>query len=333
MQRVSEHEKAALRQGLLANVGALVAELFLHKPITETSHELRIGNRGGLCVDKRSGQWFDHETGEGGDLLALIQYATGCGFPEAIAFAKRWGGNTSNTRTCVREAVPPVIRTTTDEERQRLTREAALRLWQVQTRSIEGIDNPVALYLRQRGIVRDVWPSDMRFHPSLAHPIAGKRHPSMVCAFRDVSGDVQAIHRTFLTHHGHKLSGEGINAKLNLGSPKGCAIRLAPATDKVALCEGIEDALTVTQETGLPCWAVGNAAGLFGVVLPDSIREVIICADADDAGMKAAQKAMDRFLQQGRTVRLATPPHGFKDFNEAITTKEKGRLHAPLSHI
>ena len=35
-------------------------------------HDLRFGNRGSLAVDTKKGVWHDHETGEGGGVLALI---------------------------------------------------------------------------------------------------------------------------------------------------------------------------------------------------------------------------------------------------------------------
>ena len=317
MPCLSMAEKAALRQSLLKNVGALVAELMPSKPIRESAHELRVGNRGSISIDRRSGLWFAHDGGEGGDLFAFIQYATGCSFPEAIVFAKSWAGTASTRRNS-----PPPITRTTDEARAKLSHEAALRLWKHGTRPMDESANPVSAYLNRRSIVRDVWPADLRYHPNLHHFATGKYHPAMVCAFRDMAGEVQAIHRTYLTHDGNKLCGEGINAKLNLASPKGCAIRLAPATDKVALCEGIEDALTIIQETDWPCWAVGNAAGLYGVVLPDAIREVMICADADDVGIRAAQKAAERFMRQNRKATIAKP-YGAKDFNEMMMRQKR----------
>ncbi len=57
--------------------------------------------------------------------------------------------------------------------------------------------------------------------------------------------------------------------------------------------------------------------GLKAVMVPDNVREVVILADGDDAGESAAQEAAERFLTQGREVRIARPPTG-KDFNDLL---------------
>ncbi len=181
--------------------------------------------------------------------------------------------------------------------------------------------HPVKLYLASRCLYPDPWPDDLCYHPKLRHFETGKCHPSMVVPYRDETGEVKAVHRTYLTMKGTKLERVS-SAKLNLGSPKGCAIRLAPATTRVALTEGIEDALTVTQLYYWPCWAVGNVAGLTSVILPDAITEVMICADADEAGLRAADKAAERFVKQGRKVDIITPD-GAKDFNEMLMKQKK----------
>jgi putative DNA primase/helicase len=163
---------------------------------------------------------------------------------------------------------------------------------------------------------------DLRFHASLYHSVTKQQHPAMVAAFRDVQGVVQAVHRTYLTPDGRKLSGEGIEAKKMLGSSSGCAIRLAPVSDKVALTEGIENALSVMQLYGWPCWATGSASNLAAVILPDAIREVIICADNEPTGIAAAREAARRFIAEGRQAQIVIPPDGCKDFNDYLNIKK-----------
>ena len=69
------------------------------------------------------------------------------------------------------------------------------------------------------------------------------------------------------------------------------------------------------QATGLPTWATLGTAGLKGVVLPDTVQEIIIAADSDPAGQKAALAAAERLTREGHKVRIATPPQHHKDFN------------------
>jgi phage/plasmid primase-like uncharacterized protein len=87
--------------------------------------------------------------------------------------------------------------------------------------------------------------------------------------------------------------------------------------ERLALAEGIETALSVTQATGLPAWSALSAVGLRAVELPPEVREVTICADGDDAGGNAANAAARRFAGEGRKVRIAQAPSG-EDFNDLL---------------
>ena len=56
---------------------------------------------------------------------------------------------------------------------------------------------------------------------------------------------------------------------------------------------------------------------LRAVELPDAVREVIIAADNDEPGEKAALDAAQRFLAEGRRVKIARPSKG-SDFNDLL---------------
>ena len=67
------------------------------------------------------------------------------------------------------------------------------------------------------------------------------------------------LHRTYL-QDGKKALGQASKKVLSTGV-NGAAIRLFPATDELAVTEGIETALAVHLSTGKPAWAaysVGN---------------------------------------------------------------------------
>lgn len=171
-------------------------------------------------------------------------------------------------------------------------------------------------YLYSRAIPLNHWPEDMRYHPRVSNHTTGKRHPAMVCAVRDFGGEVTALHITYLTPDGHKISGEGVKPKLFMGSVKGGAIRLAKATDRLALAEGVETALSVAKLTGWPCWAVGSASNIPD--LPEGIGEVLLAADSDVAGARWAYKAAEQYTREGRAAKIITPPDGAKDFNDYL---------------
>ena len=73
-----------------------------------------------------------------------------------------------------------------------------------------------------------------------------------------------------------------------VGSPSGLPIVIAPPNDLLGLAvtEGVEDALSVHQATGLGAWAAGAAAFMpkLADAVPDWIDCVTVFADANQAG-------------------------------------------------
>jgi len=196
------------------------------------------------------------------------------------------------------------------DESERTT--AALRLWRS---AIPAADTPAEIYLHSRGISLAVPPS-VRFRPRLQHPNGGTWAGMVSLVTRGSDGEPLAIHRTFLAHGG---AGKApvTPQKMMLGPCRSGAVRLATATGKLMVGEGIETCLAVMQATGLPAWAALSTSGLRTLELPAEIREVIILADGDDPGEAAALDAARRWRREGRTVRIAHPPSGM-DFNDVL---------------
>ena len=65
-----------------------IAEVVWGKPSRQTSDELRYGSHGSKCVDRKNKVWFDHETGEGGGVITLIQQKVGME-PGAVRISSR----------------------------------------------------------------------------------------------------------------------------------------------------------------------------------------------------------------------------------------------------
>jgi hypothetical protein len=176
---------------------------------------------------------------------------------------------------------------------------------------------PVEDYLASRNLYLPET-SDLRFHPGLKHP-SGGIWPCMVARVTS-SGSAAAmgIHRTFLAK-GSAGKAPVARAKMMLGPCSGGVVRLKDAHDLVMIGEGIETCLAAMQATGLPAWAALSASGLPALVLPKSVRKVIILADADAPGEKAARAAAIKWAAEKREVRIARPPQG-KDFNDMLLT-------------
>jgi putative DNA primase/helicase len=181
------------------------------------------------------------------------------------------------------------------------------------------VGTPVETYLRHRGIDIDI-PPTLRFAANAAHKPSGRCFPTMIAAVT-VWPERQpcAVHRTFLDE-----SGKGKAAvepqRMTLGPCRGGAVRLAEATERLMVGEGIETCLSAMQAKGLPAWVALSTGGLQTMKLPPEVREVIILADGDDPGEKAAQAAARRFLADQRRVRIARPPNGM-DFNDMLTVR------------
>jgi hypothetical protein len=96
----------------------------------------------------------------------------------------------------------------------------------------------------------------------------------------------------------------------SLGPIGGGAVRLAPAADTMIIGEGIETCLASMQATLIPAWAALSTSGLMGLILPSITRNVIVLADNDLSGaaQHAAMTAAQRWLAEGRSVRIAMPP-------------------------
>ncbi len=189
--------------------------------------------------------------------------------------------------------------------------EAALEIW--------GSSQPapgtiVETYLRARGYFGPI--------PISLHYVKGKHrsdqksHPIMLAAAM-LPGDppeIVGVHRTFLLEDG---SGKALltPAKMSVGNLRGAGVPLAKLGPKVAVSEGIETGLSVQQATGIPTYAALSTAGMKALLLPTVVCEVVIAADPDDVGMKAAKAAARRWHAEGRIVRIAKPP-GKLDFND-----------------
>jgi hypothetical protein len=147
-------------------------------------------------------------------------------------------------------------------------------------------------YLRSERVISCPLPATLRFLPG-----DHRYPPAMIAAFAlpyefepgklSVNfNDIAAVHLTKLTRDGRKHPDQP--NKIMLGSARGLPTVLAPMNDLLglAICEGIEDALSVHQATGLGAWAAGSASRLpaLAEAVPDWTDAVTIFADGDATG-------------------------------------------------
>ena len=237
--------------------------------------------------------------GAEGDLLDFLMRLHGIGLLDALAMVD--GG-----------AFPTVVTAPTPSNETHRGHEATA-IWDAASRAAGTV---VESYLRSRALTLPIPPS-IRF----ANIPLGTRPamPALVAAVSTLSGAVEGIQRTYLKRDGAgKAALPGGKAKFSLGRVRGGAIRLADPAAELIVTEGLEDGLTLLQELGKPVWVAAGAGMMPAMELPDTVTSVIIGADADGAGERAAQTAADAFSLQGRSVRIIRPLAPYKDFNEEL---------------
>jgi hypothetical protein len=336
---------------LAANVLSLVQHIF--PAGKRADHEWEVGSLRGEpgqslkvhLVGAKAGIWMDFASGEGGDALELVSKSICRGDKkEAILWAKSFLGLGGSNPERLKEARKQAERREEIDadavaERE-AKRKAACNIFLSQGAGIIG--TPVEIYLQGRGIDLSKLPfplGSLRYHPALWNVEAQRKLPAMLAAITGPDGELCAVHRTYLEVQGKLVTKARLkNPKMTLGFYKGGCIRLwagvspdgkkglplnqAPAPVEIDITEGIEDGLTVA--TSLPSSRVLVAVSLGNLgamLLPEAVTALVIWAQNDKPGSPAEialRKAVERFQDQGRKVRLARPPAGIKDINDFI---------------
>jgi putative DNA primase/helicase len=193
-------------------------------------------------------------------------------------------------------------------------RKAALALWEAAL-PIQG--SAAAHYLATRSLpVPDG--TALRFLANARHA-SGAYALCLLALAVDGTGQGRAVHRTFLA------AGGAGKAKLDpprmtLGPVGGAVVRLChwQEGEPLVIGEGIETSLSAGVLEGLPAWAALSAGNMAAVPLPAGLRSLVIAADNDAPGQRAADAAARAFAAQGLTVRMLTPATPGHDFNDLL---------------
>jgi len=190
--------------------------------------------------------------------------------------------------------------------------DAALAIWR--SAQLSG-GTLVDTYLKARGLHQPKFPT-LRFHPGLKHQSGGLWPTMVALVTRGPDNIPLGIHRTYLARDGNGKAPVDPQ-KMMLGPCSGGAVRLADHGGLLMVGEGIETCLSAIQATGNPAWAALSTSGLQALRLPKEIRDVIVLADGDEPGEAAARNCAERWVREGRRVRIARPPKGM-DFNDIL---------------
>jgi putative DNA primase/helicase len=189
--------------------------------------------------------------------------------------------------------------------------------------SKDAAGTPVEVWLRTRGLLGRM-PPVLRYLQHCPHRNGGY-YPAMVAPIVNVAGEQIGIHKTFLRPDGTgKADVPKSEQRETCGLMKGGAVRLGRVWPDgwLIIGEGIETSMSAMLIYRRPAWAALSACGVENLILPPAARKILICADRDENGVgeQAARNAGQRWLEEGRDVRLALPPE-LGDFNDLLTGK------------
>jgi putative DNA primase/helicase len=194
---------------------------------------------------------------------------------------------------------------------------AALKIW--------GAGKPAAAtivqeYLKSRGIYLSP-PRSLRYVPALRYTPPERTLPAMVAAVQAPTGKIVAIHRTYLDPQTSRKAAVD-SPKKALGRFGGGSVRLGPVSATLGLAEGIETGLSAMQLFDIPVWcSLGSRH--HQVMLPESVRRVVVFSDNGQAGQRAAMAAVNVFTNQGRWVTLRFPSDEYGDWNDFLQSWKK----------
>jgi hypothetical protein len=242
-----------------------------------------------------------------------------CGLTGGAFYESRAGTDRNRSVRSIERADPAVIEKVIAKARAIQHGETAKSqkkvswLWS-QRRPIIG--SIAEIYLRKCRGYRGRLPPTIGFLPA-----RGEHCPAMISAFgmarETFPGElviddaaVTGIHITKLKPDGSDKAATEAD-KLTIGIANKSPIMLAPPNDLLglAIAEGIEDALSVHQATGLGAWAAGTAGRLPAMadVVPDYIESVTVMVDDDENGRKNSNELARRLTERGIEVLMSRP--------------------------
>jgi hypothetical protein len=257
------------------------------------------GGRDRFAINTKKQVWNCRGCAVGGDVIALVRFLDGCEFADAC---RTLAGEP--VRRKVHNVVAPRQPPNADDYERK--REKARHLWHTSTAAT---GTPVETYLSNVRGITPPFPATVRYLP----PLKPGHHPAMIVvyglpdesepgALAIAENAISAVQLTLLKADGSGKAGVTPN-KITIASPAGMPMVLAPMTDLLglAICEGVEDALSVHCATGLGAWASGGAAFMPKLVAAvenlanareydASPESVTIFAHADEAGQRHARE-------------------------------------------
>lgn len=172
----------------------------------------------------------------------------------------------------------------------------------------------------------------IRFHPKVMNSELKKPVPTLL--FKVSYGpdtELIAIHRIYLSDDGWTKANVS-NPKMALASIKGAAIWFGTPSNRLAIAEGPENALTIRELGSSFVCSTINATNFANIKIPEYVEHIELYPDPDDAGRINCQKAVAAYHGQGKTVVVKYPPQTrvedkLLDWNDILQETVKYERH------
>jgi hypothetical protein len=279
-----------IKRSLIAHAEA-VAIAELGKPSQRTRTELRWGRHGSTVLWLLEGRWYSFEESIGGDAADLICWRRKVSFGEAFRIAREYDGG--HAPAAPSRAVPAGASRKRDGGKPNSA--IALRIWG-KRRAIKGSLAEI-YYGQHRGL-------DVIGRLDVDHALGWDQDAQAVIALMTdpVTGEPTGLHRTFLNVDGSKRD------RKMLG--RAGVVRLSSddsVTTSLGISEGVEDGLAVLLSGWCPVWAATSSGAVRRFPVLPAIETLTVFADADAAGLPAAEACRDRWREAGREVAIVAP--------------------------
>jgi hypothetical protein len=289
------------------------------EPVTPAGDGWRIGSSTKIS---KNGRWYDFKLQQGGfGAVTLIVHYGACTPEEAATWAQSWLAQHPQPGPCGGADEDDDAK---EDSADTLQRRAYIEATYAARLPIAG--TPAETYLTGRGLD----PAQLR--PEIVERmgwLANYRgtEGALVFPYTDEAGGLQGLHYIFVTPTGEKspLTPARMTRR---GSPKWRTAGRAllrfdfGAGPEMTITEGLENALAVSLTGADRVVAVGAVNAYGRCRLPDAVETVVLAHDGDDPATKAAavqayHRGVVRYLGQGLTLRMTSPPIG-RDPNDVL---------------
>lgn len=363
-----ENELAQIKEGLKSRIDALCLKLLpdgrrdgrlwvAHNPVTGDHHK---SPEFKVALTRDVGAWKDWRTGDKGDVIGLVEYCLRTDFKGAMDFARDFLGlrqmSYAERQRLAEQAQAARREAAAREEEQDLKRmRDAEKLYMrgFQDGAASAAEAYARRYFAARGIPLEDWPNrdfaTFRFSPAQefwkradyryqdgkrVKVKAGPDYPCILSAFRLPTGQVNAVHMTYLDPlQPRKLPVDREkleNEKIMWGPSKGGVIRLthgpegeppetAVQAHPLVMGEGIETTASVAiAAPEARAWAAGSLANMMSapVWLP-CISSIVLLRDhfKSPTTEKQFEQVCEAMEKSGKPW-TAIASHEGNDFND-----------------